>query len=116
MLGGKYAATWCYVTLVVSDGTAAQDKTSDVQVEWFVLRGVFGCQRVEHKLKIGFALCCLFIEIGTQTENLCRGYRDAPLRYRHIVELGRQTAGIDQTVSLLIVHHYIVDNDTIEET
>lgn len=72
MLGREDAAAGSHVALVVGDGTSADDETSDVQVERLVLGGVLGSQRVEYKLVVGWAFGCLAVEVGTQTEDLCR--------------------------------------------
>ena len=115
MLGREDAAAGSHVALVVGDGASADDETSDVQVKRLVLGGVLGSQRVEYKLEVGWAFGCLAVEVGTQTEDLCRRDGNFALCSSHVVYLGRQTAGINEAVALLVVHHHVVDDDSVEE-
>ena len=49
------------VFLVVGYAGATYDERVDTQVEWGMTGGIFRCQRVEYKLKIGLAALVLLI-------------------------------------------------------
>ena len=60
------------IPFVILHRTMSDNQTSDVQIEWRMLGSILGSQRVEHKLEVVLALCRLLIQVGFQTEQLCR--------------------------------------------
>ena len=72
MLRREYPRSRCNVALVVGDGTVADDDASDAQVEWLVLGGILRGERIEHELDVQVALGILLVDVGSQTEELCR--------------------------------------------
>ena len=72
MLGREYPRSRCDVALVVGDGSVADDDASDAQVEWLVLGGILRSERIEHELDVQVALGILPVDVGSQTEELCR--------------------------------------------
>lgn len=74
VLRREYPCSRCDVALVVGDGSVADDDASDAQVEWlvFVLGGILRGERIEHELDVHVALGILPVDVGSQTEDLCR--------------------------------------------
>ena len=72
VLRREYPCSRCDVALVVGDGSVADDDASDAQVEWLVLGGILRSERIEHELDVLVALGILLVDIGSQTEELCR--------------------------------------------
>ena len=116
VLGREHARESRHIALVVGDGTVADDDTGDVEVEWGVLGGVLGCQRVEHKLDVERTLVVLLIEVRPESEELCRGDGNLSVLEGQEIHLGRETGGEDHAVALLVEHPYVVDDDAIEES
>ena len=72
VLRREYSRSRCDVALVVGDGSVADDDASDAQVEWLVLGGILRSERIEHELDVQVALGILLVDVGSQTEELCR--------------------------------------------
>ena len=72
VLRREYPRSRCDVALVVGDGSVADDDASDAQVEWLVLGGILRGERIEHELDVHVALGILPVDVGSQTEELCR--------------------------------------------
>ena len=72
MLRREYPCSRCDVALVVGDGSMADDDASDAQVEWLVLGSILRGERIEHELDVHVALGILPVDVGSQTEELCR--------------------------------------------
>ena len=72
VLRREYSCCRCDVALVVGDGSMADDDASDAQVEWLVLGGILRSERIEHELDVHVALGILPVDVGSQTEELCR--------------------------------------------
>ena len=72
VLRREYSRSRCNVALVVGDGSVADDDASDAQVEWLVLGGILRSERIEHELDVHVALGILLVDVGSQTEELCR--------------------------------------------
>ena len=88
--GGEGRLPW-QVEAVVVDLAVTYDEAVDGQVELAVAGGVFGGQRVEHKLEVGLGLGRGLVEVSLETEELCRGDGDVAAHERQVVELGRQS-------------------------
>ena len=104
------------IPLVILHCTMSDNQTSDVQVEWRMLGSILGSQRVEHKLEVVLALCRLLIQVGFQTEQLCRCDGNLMVEQRQQTDLCRNSGRIDHAVAFLVVHHHIINDDTVEET
>ena len=52
------------IELIPCNLSMTDDKAVDIEVEWLVMGSVFGCQRVNDKLKIGLTFGRSLIEIG----------------------------------------------------
>ena len=72
VLRREYPCSRCDVALVVGDGSVADDDASDAQVEGLVLGGILRGERIEHELDVHVALGILPVDVGSQSEELCR--------------------------------------------
>lgn len=48
----------------------ANDDATDVEVEWSMLGGILGSQRIEYKLDVERTLVILLVKVGIQTKQL----------------------------------------------
>ena len=89
MMGREHAAWVCHVALVIGDGSMAYDDTTDVEVEWSMLGGILGSQRIEYKLDVERTLVILLVKVGIQAKQLGRRDGDLSILQRENIHLGR---------------------------
>ena len=68
----EYSGFRVDIPFVILHRTMSDNQTSDVQIEWRMLGSILGSQLVEYKLEVVLALWRLLIQVGFQTEQLCR--------------------------------------------
>lgn len=111
----KLGRRLCDETLVVVDGTMSDDETADVKVEWGVLGCVLGSQGVQDELEVVLTVGSLLIEVEFQPEELGGTHGNLVLRQWNQVHLGRDAGRIEHTVTLLVIHHHVINDETVEE-